>query len=107
MELDPGSAGPDTHIHDFDQYYLVLEGELTVEVALQTHTVPKHSLVVLPAGVPHHQYNASTTTEKHLAVLTPPPEPGKPWDHGVDFHPNGHDVTGPQTIFHPADPSTP
>ncbi|OBJ08831.1 cupin domain-containing protein [Mycobacterium sp. 1465703.0] len=99
MELDPASAGPDTHIHEFDQYYLVLEGELTVEVALQKHVVPPRSLVLLPAGVPHRQYNDSSTTEKHLAVLAPPPQPGKPWDHGVDFHANGDDHIGPQTVF--------
>ncbi|OBJ83289.1 cupin domain-containing protein [Mycobacterium sp. 1245852.3] len=101
MELEPGSAGRKLHIHRFDQYYLVLEGELTVEVALQTHFVRPHTLVVLPAGVPHHQYNSGTTTEKHLAVHTPPPEPAKPWDHGVHFHANGDDHTGPQTIFEP------
>ncbi|MGA5538001.1 cupin domain-containing protein [Mycolicibacterium nivoides] len=101
MELEPGGAGPDTHIHRFDQYYLVLEGELTVEVALQTHVVPPHTLVLLPAGVPHRQYNAGTTTERHLAVLAPPPEPGKPWDQGVDFKANGDDITGPQSVFHP------
>ncbi|OBJ83296.1 cupin domain-containing protein [Mycobacterium sp. 1245852.3] len=103
MELAAGGAGPNTHIHGFDQYYLVLEGELTVEVALQTHVVGPHTLVVLPAGVPHRQYNNGSTTEKHLAVLAPPPEPIKPWDRGVEFRANGDDHTGPQTIFEPLD----
>lgn len=108
MELDPRSAGPHTHIHDFDQYYLVLQGELTVEVALQTHVVAPRTLVVLPAGVPHRQYNSSTTTtEKHLSVLAPAPQPAKPWDHGVDFRANGHDVTGPQTVFEPVNLASP
>ena len=39
MEVDPGRAGPGTHVHEFDQYYLVVEGELTVEVALEKHVV--------------------------------------------------------------------
>jgi quercetin dioxygenase-like cupin family protein len=103
MELDPGGAGPDTHIHEFDQYYLVLEGELTVEVALDTHVVPPRHLVILPAGVPHRQYNASAATEKHLAVLAPPPLAGKPWDRGVDFVANGDNVTGPQSVFESAE----
>lgn len=103
MEVEPGGAGPDTHIHEFDQYYLVLEGELTVEVALQKHVVPPHTLVILPAGVPHRQYNDSAVTEKHLAVLSPAPQPGKAWDSGVDFRANGHDATGPQSVFEPAD----
>ncbi|MFE1980130.1 MULTISPECIES: cupin domain-containing protein [Streptomyces] len=99
MEVAPGGAGPGTHIHAFDQYYLVLEGELTVEIALEKHVVGPRTLVVLPAGVPHRQYNAGTMTEKHLAVLSPAPEPVKPWDSGVDFSANGHDATGPQSVF--------
>lgn len=99
MEVDPGAAGPGTHIHAFDQYYLVLEGELSIEVALEHHVVGPKTLVVLPAGVPHRQYNAGAVTEKHLTVLAPAPEPGIPWDAGVDFAANGDDVTGPQSVF--------
>ncbi|HKP41605.1 cupin domain-containing protein [Mycobacterium sp.] len=107
MEVDSGSAGPGTHIHDFDQYYLVLEGELTVEIGLEKYVAPPHTLVVLPAGVPHRQYNEGTITEKHLAVLAPAPEPGKPWDRGVNLGANGDDLTGPQSVFAPAQRETP
>lgn len=101
-EVDAGKSGPGTHIHEFDQYYFVLEGELTVEVAMKRQTVAANTLVVLPAGVPHRQYNEGAVTEKHLAILTPVPEEGQPWDIGVDFAVNGvnHDglpirATGP------------
>lgn len=97
-EVDPGSEGPGTHIHPFDQYYLILEGELTVEVALQTHVVGPHTLVVLPAGVPHRQYNSGPGTEKHLAILTPAPRPGLPWDQGVDIAANGEVHHGPNSL---------
>ena len=30
--VEPGGAGPDTHIHPFDQFYYVLEGELSAEI---------------------------------------------------------------------------
>ena len=93
-EVEAGMSGPDTHIHEFDQYYLVLEGELTVEVALQRHVVRPTTLVVLPAGVPHRQYNAGTECEKHLAILTPVPEQGRPWDVGVSFGANGVEHDG-------------
>lgn len=82
-EVAPGRAGPDTHVHEFDQYYLVLQGQLTVEVALERHRVEPETLAVLPAGVPHRQYNEGAVTEQHLAVLAPAPEPGRPWDRGV------------------------
>ena len=90
-EVGPGRAGPGTHVHEFDQYYLVMEGRLTVEVALQRHLVEPDTLVILPAGVPHRQYNEGQVTEKHLAVLAPAPEPGTVWDAGVEFSPNGQD----------------
>lgn len=93
-EVDAKKGGPGMHIHKFDQYYVVLEGELTVEVALEKHVVGPRNLVVLPAGVPHRQYNAGAVTERHLAVLTPPPLPGKPWDQGVDVVANGEDHAG-------------
>jgi mannose-6-phosphate isomerase-like protein (cupin superfamily) len=93
-EVEPGKGGPGTHVHEFDQYYLVLEGELTVEVALQNHVVAPHTLVVLPAGVPHRQFNAGVVTEKHLAILAPVPEEGRPWDVGVTFAANGEQHEG-------------
>jgi mannose-6-phosphate isomerase-like protein (cupin superfamily) len=101
MQLDPGKAGPGTHIHYFDQYYLVLEGELTVEVALEKHVAGPRTLVVLPAGAPHRQYNEGSVTEKHLAVLSPAPERFQAWDRGVDFDANGDDMKGPDSVFEP------
>lgn len=96
-EVDAGRGGPDTHIHEFDQYYFVLDGELTIEVALEEHTVGPDTLVILPAGVPHRQYNASAAMERHLAILAPPPEDGRPWDRGVTFAANGDDLGGVTT----------
>jgi len=74
------------HIHQFDQYYLVLEGELTIEVALEKHVVGPETLALLPAGVvPDRQYNTGTETERHLAILSPAPVEGRPMDVGVEF----------------------
>lgn len=84
-QVAPGKAGPGTHIHDFDQLYFVLSGELHVEVALQHHVATKHTLVVLPAGVPHRQWNEGPDPERHLAVLVPAPSPERPWDSAVSF----------------------
>jgi len=94
MEVGPGGAGPGVHVHEFDQYYLVLEGQLTVEIALERHVVGPGTLVVLPAGIPHRQYNEGDATEKHVSVLAPAPEPGRPWDRGVSFAANGDDHSG-------------
>jgi mannose-6-phosphate isomerase-like protein (cupin superfamily) len=82
--LDPGSSGPGLHIHRFDQFYFVLEGELSVEVAGERRSVTRHELAVLPAGVPHRQWNESSSRVKWLTMNLPEPEPGVRWDAPVD-----------------------
>lgn len=88
-ELEPGSAGPATHVHEFDQFYFVLEGTLQVTVGLAEHSVGPNSLVVIPAGVPHSQRNASDVIERHIALLAPEPvtphSADRPWDVPVTF----------------------
>jgi mannose-6-phosphate isomerase-like protein (cupin superfamily) len=88
-EVEPGGAGPSTHVHRFDQFYYVLEGTLTGEVALDGFAAGPHTLVVLPAGVPHRQWNESSETERHIALLVPEPLPGEPWDIGVELSTTG------------------
>lgn len=88
-DMAPGKDGPRTHIHDFDQFYFVVAGHLDVEVALERHTVPTNSLVVIPAGVPHRQWNDADQLETHLTILVPEPDfpssPQRRWDTIVDF----------------------
>lgn len=90
-ELLPQKNDPTTHIHEFDQYYFVLEGELTVEVALQKHVAKAETLIVLPAGVPYRYQNTGEAVAKHLSILVPPPGPDKVHDIGVSFTSTGAD----------------
>ena len=84
-EVDSHSAGPPTHLHAFDQFYFVLEGAMTVDLALDRHIVGPCSLVTIPAGVPHTQWNAGTVMERHLAINCPTPAAGVRPDIGVSF----------------------
>ncbi|MFK7919996.1 MAG: cupin domain-containing protein [Ilumatobacter sp.] len=88
-DMPPNHPGLRTHVHDFDQFYLVLSGQLEVEVALERHSVGPNSLVVIPAGVPHRQWNGSEEPERHVAILAPEPDfpssPERRWDTVVDF----------------------
>lgn len=86
-EVPAGAEGPPLHFHPFDQFYFVLQGELHVQIGLTTSVVGPNHLVVLPAGVPHRQWNEAAVAERHLAILVPLPEhassPEQPWDVAV------------------------
>lgn len=93
-EMAPGAEGPPLHTHEFDQFYFVIEGALEVQIGLQTQTVGPNHLVVLPAGVPHKQRNASESeSELHLTIIVPePPLPHSaehPWDIAVELTATG------------------
>ena len=87
--VEAGGSGPDTHVHRFDQFYYVLDGTLSVEVGLERHVADRHTLVVLPAGVPHRQWNDGPEPERHLTLLVPEPLEGEPWDIGVQLTTTG------------------
>jgi mannose-6-phosphate isomerase-like protein (cupin superfamily) len=88
-EVPPGKDGPPLHVHEFDQFYFVLQGTLSVEVGLQRHDVPPGHLVVLPAQVPHRQWNEQDETEQHLTIIVPEPtalpSEGHRWDTVVEL----------------------
>ena len=59
---------------------MIVAGALSrvaVAVALGRVVAERHQIVVLPAGVPHTQWNEGPDVEVHLAVLVPAP-PGHP-----------------------------
>ena len=93
-EMAPGAQGPPLHTHEFDQFYFVIEGALEVQIGLGMEVVGPNTLVVLPAGVPHKQRNASETDiERHFTILVPEPalanSPEHPWDTGVELTATG------------------
>lgn len=83
-EVQPG-PGPTWHIHEFDQFYYVLEGVLTVEIANKAYEVKPHELMVIPAGVPHRNWNNGESVERHLAIIQPEPPETVGFDLDVDF----------------------
>jgi len=92
--LPVGAAGPSLHTHAFDQFYLVLEGQLGVQIGLKEYTVGPRHIVVLPAGVPHRQWNVGEEVERHLTIIAPPPvhrpSEEEPWDVSVELHAAAH-----------------
>jgi mannose-6-phosphate isomerase-like protein (cupin superfamily) len=89
-EVPPHKGGPPLHVHDFDQFYFILEGELNVEIGLSQYTVGSKNLVVLPARVPHRQWNEGDVPERHLTIIAPEPlTMDEPWDTAVELAETG------------------
>jgi quercetin dioxygenase-like cupin family protein len=87
----PGSAlNAQWHIHDFAQFYFVMEGRLGVDVALDSFEAGPSSLVVIPAGVPHRNRVVGDEPEMHIQINVPPRAVSTqvdPWDVPVQFGP--------------------
>ena len=88
-KIVPGGCGPGLHYHPSDQLYFLVEGRTNVQLGHDVHPVAAGTLVFVPAGVPHRQWNEGPTHERHLAILTPAPEPGIPLDRGVTLQATG------------------
>ncbi len=57
---------------------------MSLQIGLERYTAGRHALVILPAGVPHGQWNEGPEIERHITLLAPEPMPGEePWDLGV------------------------
>jgi mannose-6-phosphate isomerase-like protein (cupin superfamily) len=65
---------PETYrIHPFDEFWFVLDGTLTADIAGRKVIAHQHDLLIIPAGVPYRAWNADPIPERHLTVLTPEP----------------------------------
>nr|WP_087573760.1 cupin domain-containing protein [Sphingomonas sp. CDS-1] len=84
LKVDAGSGSPDFHIHTFDQYYLILEGEMQVDIGRTHVSAGPMTLVHLPAGVVHRNYNAGPGIERHISLLVPEPQDGEIFDYAVE-----------------------
>ena len=76
--VPPGWVRPFPHVHESDQLYWVIEGELTIVLDGVEHVAGPSSLVCIPAGVVHKNRNDGTVPELHLDLLVPAPNRFKP-----------------------------
>ena len=87
IEVAPGAGSPDFHIHAFDQLYLILQGRMQVEIGVTRMSAGPMTLVYLPAGVVHRNYNVGPGLERHISLLVPEPAAGAVFDYAVEIHP--------------------
>lgn len=71
--LAPGQAIP-PHVHPWDEAIYVLTGEVSNRVGERTGTTPAGSLIFIPGGLVHGQFNPGTQSTKLLLILSPPAE---------------------------------
>ncbi len=76
----PGSGGPPTHVHRFEQVYFIVEGATTISYGADRLKASKNDIVILAQGVVHTNLNESGMPERHLTLLLPQPEDGAPAD---------------------------
>src|SRR5438874_1961678 len=66
------------HTHPIDQLYYVLTGTMHARVGDRTFVAQPETLVIIPAGTPHWNWNEGTEDEVHFELIVPPPPPGEP-----------------------------
>lgn len=86
LQVQPGAGSPDFHIHAFAQMYVILDGEMTIDIGKARISAPRNSVVVLPPGVVHRNFNGSSHLERHVSLLVPEPKPGDIFDFAIDIH---------------------
>ena len=69
----PGSGGPPTHVHRFEQVYFMVEGETTIPYGQDSPKAKKDDIVIIAPGVVHTNANQSTAIERHITLLLPEP----------------------------------
>jgi quercetin dioxygenase-like cupin family protein len=70
LQAAEGWASP-VHLHTKeDETFIVLEGELWVQIAGEDHKVPAGAVAVMPRGIPH-AYRVVSPTARFLALGVP------------------------------------
>ena len=70
MHIPPG-GGPPPHRHDFEETFIVLEGELEATVRGTEVVVRAGETVNIPANAPHQFRNSSTTPVRMMCICAP------------------------------------
>ncbi len=70
MHIPPG-GGPPPHRHDFEETFILLEGEVEATFRGKKTTVRAGETVNIPANAPHQFHNASGGAVRMLCVCSP------------------------------------
>ena len=80
----PAGTSTPYHAHRVDQVYFIMRGEMTLQIGFEECKAGPNSLVIIPAGMPHRNWNAGPELEYHINLRLPEPLPEwGPWDMPV------------------------
>jgi quercetin dioxygenase-like cupin family protein len=70
MHIPPG-GGPPPHRHDFEETFILLEGEMEATFRGKKSTVRAGETLNIPANAPHQFHNVSTGSVRMLCICSP------------------------------------
>jgi quercetin dioxygenase-like cupin family protein len=70
MYVQPG-GGPPPHRHDFEETFIVLDGELEARFRGETRTVRGGETIHIPANAPHQFRNSSSRPARMFCICSP------------------------------------
>jgi quercetin dioxygenase-like cupin family protein len=70
MHIPPG-GGPPPHRHDFEETFVLLEGEMEATFRGKKSTAQAGDTLNIPANAPHQFHNASTRPVRMLCICSP------------------------------------
>ena len=70
MHIPPG-GGPPPHRHDFEETFIVLEGEVEATFRGQKSLVRAGDAINIPANAPHQFHNTSAEPVRMLCICSP------------------------------------
>jgi mannose-6-phosphate isomerase-like protein (cupin superfamily) len=74
-----GGSPAGMHTHVVDQIFYILSGTMSLEIEGKEYQAGPGTLVFVPAGVPHRNWNAGAEATVHLAINVPQPDPSVPF----------------------------
>ncbi len=69
--LVPPGGGPPPHRHDFEETFIILEGELDMTFRGSQMVVHAGDMVNIPSNAPHQFHNSSSKTVRMLCLCSP------------------------------------
>jgi mannose-6-phosphate isomerase-like protein (cupin superfamily) len=71
VEAEPGQ-GPALHRHEYDEVFIVEEGEATMTVGDEERVVKGGEIAIVPAGQPHRFVNSGTGRLRQIDIHLSP-----------------------------------